>query len=79
MAGSIRSFRDNRARFSIEELKKLQEKWVAFSSDGDRIVASASTIAELEAKLSDLGENPENVGLEWIELTDVSLGGAELM
>lgn len=76
---SVKTYRENRARFPVEELKKYQGEWVAFGADGNRIVASAPSIAELETAIIAAGENPENVGLERVDLEDVWLGGAEML
>jgi hypothetical protein len=45
--------------------------------DGRRIVAGAVTLGELDARLVALGEDPENVALEFLEFGDSYLGGAE--
>lgn len=72
------AFRENRARFSLAELKNYQGQWVAFSFDGQRIIAASQDLGTLDKLILDAGENPEQVALERIELDDVSLGGAEL-
>ncbi len=76
---NTQTFRGNRARFSIEELLQYDGKWVAFSADGSRIVASAETLTELDERIVAAGENPEQVGLERIEFDDCSLGGADVL
>ena len=74
----IREFQKNRAAFPHAELLKYEGKWVAFRSDGRRIVASHEDFDELNAILVAAGEDPEQVGFERIEFNDVDLGGAEL-
>ncbi len=71
-------YRENRARFSLSELAKHQGQWVAFSSDGRRIIASSEDLATLDRLVVAANENPEEVALERIELDDFSLGGAEV-
>ena len=72
---NVKEFQENRARFSREELMKHDGKWVAFSADGRRIVASHEDLAELDAMLVGAGEDPEQVALERIEFDDCSLIG----
>ena len=63
---------------SAEELRQYEGKWVAFSADGTRIIAAATTLADLDQLVVAAGEDPEMVGLERIELEDSSTGGADL-
>jgi hypothetical protein len=78
---STRAYRENRARFPTEELQRLEGKWVAFSADGCRVVASAVTIVELASALRNVGQDLADVVMERIEAEsdEISLGGAELM
>jgi hypothetical protein len=75
-----RQFRKNRSTFPAPELAKYRGQWVAFSGDGRRIVAGAENLERLEEQLALLGEDPQQVGLEYIPgpEDDVYLGGAEL-
>ncbi len=66
-----RQLRDNRSAFCAAELVKYRGQWIALSSDGRRIIASAPDFVELDSLLLALGENPEQVALEYIE-TDAS-------
>ena len=76
----LQAYRHNRAQFPEEELRHYDGRWVAFSADGKRIVASAVNLEELETQLLAAGENPEDVGVERIVLDDESLlGGAEFL
>jgi Family of unknown function (DUF5678) len=70
-------YQDNRVSFPIEELRNHDGRWVAFSADGKRIVASAETLDEVERQLVAAGEDPEEVGFERIVLDD-DWQGAEL-
>lgn len=70
-------FRQNRAAFGPAELNTHQGRWVAFSSDGRRIIASSKDLELLDKMITDAGEDPEQVALERIEPDDVSLGAAE--
>lgn len=79
-AEMAQTFRENRAKYPIDELRTHCGKWVAFSADGGRIVASDESMAELSNQIRAAGEDPGNVVFERIELDadNVYLGGAEL-
>ena len=66
-----RQLRENRAAFPAADLAKYRGQWVAFSVDGRRIVAGAPDLVELDNLLVAMGENPEQVALEYID-TDAS-------
>jgi hypothetical protein len=68
----------NRVKFTMEQLAPYDQKWVAFSIDGKRIVAADPDLLELDKKVVAAGENPENVGLEFIDSRAIKLGGIEL-
>jgi hypothetical protein len=55
--------------------------WIAFSSDGSRIVASAETVDALEDQLAACGQNAQQVVLEWLAGPDddIMLGAGESM
>jgi len=72
-----RQLRENRSLFSTTELMRYRGQWVAFSLDGRRIVASAPALGELDARLVELKEDPEQVALEFIDFEDTYLGGPE--
>jgi hypothetical protein len=78
---STNAYRQNRARYPLDELRKLDGQWVAFSADGERIVASATTIEELSKQVRAVHEDLRNVVLEHIELesADIHLGAGELL
>jgi predicted RNase H-like HicB family nuclease len=48
-------YNENRNKFPPEELAKYEGKYVAFSPDGTRIVASGATEEELDAALTAAG------------------------
>jgi hypothetical protein len=72
-------FRKNRASIPVAELAKHRGQWIAFSSDGCTILAGAPSIAELEEQLISLGQNPQQVALEYVPgpEEDINIGGAE--
>jgi hypothetical protein len=78
---STAKYRLNRARFPIDELRKVDGKWVAFSNDGQRIVATGSDIVELAAQVRVANLDLEDVVLERIEIEsgDTNVGGAEFL
>ena len=77
---STNVYRENRAKFPLQELRKRDGQWVAFSADGQRIVAGAATIAELSDRVRAVQESLSDLVLERIEMesTDIYLGAAEL-
>ena len=54
-------YETNRAKFPLEELARYTGKFVAFSPDGTRILASGSTRAEVERKLEAAGIHASQV------------------
>jgi hypothetical protein len=76
---STHLYRENRARFPQEELRKLDGQWVAFSSDCQHVIASAATIAELAALVRPAQIDLQDVVLEHVEMetTETNLGAAE--
>jgi hypothetical protein len=80
-AAMMRAYRENRSRFSVNDLAPYDGQWVAFRADGQRIVASADAIKDLAERVRAAGENLQDVVLERIEFQrdDVELGGAELL
>lgn len=73
-------YRRNRACFPLEELAKHQGKWVAFSSDGCRIVAVAEDLQGLEQQLAAGGLAAQSVVLEGVPGLEgeMPLGAVEL-
>ena len=77
---SFKEYPQNRARFPVEELRKYNGRWVAFSADGQRIVASGDDLTALAEHLRTAGEDLRNVVLERVEMEEreIFLGGSEL-
>jgi len=77
----MKTYRQNRARFSMNDLKPYDGQWVAFSADGRRIVAHGDSIGQLSERVGAACEDLQEVVLERIEIEtgDVQLGGAELL
>jgi hypothetical protein len=72
-----RQLRKNRSAFPESELMKYRGQWVAFSGDGRRIVAAAPNLIELDALLRQMGEDPEQVALEFLDIDDGYVTGPE--
>ncbi len=45
----MQQFNKNRSQFPVEELEKYAGKYVAWSPDGTRIIASADSLSDLAA------------------------------
>ncbi|MCI0637955.1 MAG: hypothetical protein L0Y72_23730 [Gemmataceae bacterium] len=63
---------------ALEEPGKHRGRWVAWSPDGRRLVASCTTLAALDAEVRAAGENPEEVLLDKIPDGDFIASGSEL-
>jgi len=61
-----RKFLANRAAFPAEKLAKYAGQWVAWSPDGTRVAASASSPELLDAILQANGEDPAACVVEGI-------------
>lgn len=69
----------NRAQFPPEELAKHAGKYVAWSPDGTRIVASDEDPIRLDAAIPAAGYDPADVLISFVDHPDeVILGGASL-
>jgi hypothetical protein len=75
-----REYHVNRAQFPQKELAKYQGQWVAFSSDGSRIVAAADSLEGLEERLKAAGEDAACLVLEGLPGPEdaMPLGAEEL-
>jgi hypothetical protein len=62
----IRLFQQNRKGFPREQLLPFVGKWVAFSTDGTRIIARDTDLASLEISLRAQGMDPQPVLFEHI-------------
>ncbi len=72
-----RQLRDNRSAFPAAELAKYHGQWVAFSGDGRRVIAGAPDLVELDALLVAMGEDAEQVALEFIDADESFVTGPE--
>lgn len=72
----VRLYQANRSRFPAEQLLPFAGQWVAFSADGKRIVACDKELADLEAKLMVLGQDPQEAWFE--QIADGTATGAEI-
>lgn len=60
----------NRRTIPFDKLTCYAGRWVAFSADGTRVVASGNTINELDANLQAAGIDAGEVGWERIPALD---------
>lgn len=76
-----KTYRQNRAKFSKEALDQYDGAWVAFSADGQRIVASGASIQELADQIRAANEDVQDVVMERIEkeTEEIHLGAAEML
>jgi Family of unknown function (DUF5678) len=58
----------NRENYPLEALDQYDGQYVAWNWDGDKILASASTEAEVWEKVKSMGQDPERVVIEFIEI-----------
>ena len=65
-------YHENRNKFPPEELAKYCGKYVAFSPDGTRIVASGETEEEMEANVIAAGIHPSQVVGSYVDPPDVT-------
>jgi hypothetical protein len=78
-ANPVVRFRENRAKFTLDELRPYLGQWVAFSKDGTRIEAAAADFLDLERVLVERGIDPQQVMFEQLFPEDTIFGGAELL
>ncbi len=76
---SVSSYREQRQKIPPAEMAQHTGKWVAFSCDGARVVASSEDLETLEKKILAAGEDPENVVFEFAGAEEMMLGGAEFL
>lgn len=70
----------NRQEIPTDELAKHLGKWVAFSAEGDRVVASSADLESLRQDLLGAGEDPNDVVLTHLpaDMEGMPLGGLEI-
>jgi len=61
----------------MEDLRKLAGLWVAQSADGSHIIAHAKDLVELDRRVIEAGENPEEVFLLRVADSNMVFSGAE--
>lgn len=66
----LSSYDENRANFPLEELAKYAGKYIAFSPDGTRILASGDTEEEMERNLAVMGIDPSQVVGSYVNSVD---------
>jgi hypothetical protein len=77
-ADRVRIYRANRPHIPAEALEPHSGKWAAISADGRRVVTSANEYAELERRLVEIGQDSQEVVVEFLGPEEICLGGAEL-
>jgi hypothetical protein len=65
-------YEENRSKFPLDELAKYAGKYIAFSPDGTRIVASGETEEEMEANVIAAGIHPSQVVGSYVDSPDVT-------
>lgn len=77
---NLAAHHSRRQEIPADELAKHRGKWVAFSSQGDRVIASGEDLESLHAELLSTGEDPDQVVLTHLPDNDdgMPLGGLEL-
>jgi hypothetical protein len=63
----IREYHENRCNFPLADLIPYAGKYVAWSPDGKRILASGDDMEEVERKLQAAGIHPSQVVGDYIE------------
>jgi hypothetical protein len=66
-------FQENRCRFPPEQLLPYEGKWVAWSLDGTRILASGEDVLDVENKLDASGIDASRVVFGFVPPSDESL------
>ena len=75
MSQDMGLFLRNRARFSLQELAKYRGRFVAWSPDGTRIVASCDHEEDLDRLVRAAGEKPQDCIVGAVPEADAVLGG----
>ena len=71
----MREYLRNRLKFPLHQLAQHTGEWVAWSPDGLRIVASSTSLADLDNLIREAGEDPEQCPVEGIPDTDSVIEG----
>ncbi len=76
----MQKFIKNRHQFPPQELEKYAGKYVAWSSDGTKIIASEENLLRLDAAVIAAGYDPREVVFSNVpRLDEVVLGGGGLI
>lgn len=67
---------ENMNNLPLEELEKYENKWVAWTQDGARIIAGADDVSELEPAVRAAGLRMSDVVFEYIPPLDMAFLGA---
>lgn len=78
MTLDMRLFLQNRERFSLAELTRYRGRFVAWSPDGTRIVASSVHEEEIDGLIRASGENPDDCVIGAVPEADAVIGGTEV-
>jgi len=62
----VKTFLKNSNQFPVEELAKYEGKWIAWSPDGTRIVASTTDHEAILDLIQEAGENPSLCLVDYI-------------
>lgn len=66
----INEFRRNQSRVPLTELEKYNEKYVAWSADGSRILAADADPLRLDALLCAAGHDPSTILVSRISIPE---------
>ncbi len=75
---TTREYQTNRAALPRAALEPYAGRWVAFSPDGQRIVASGETLERLEDQIAAAGHDPQAVVRERLPGPDEDTGPDEV-
>ena len=70
-----RKFLEHRSAFPAEALARYAGRWIAWTPDGERIVADSETPEDLDDRVRAAGEDPEWCVVEGIPATDAIVVG----
>ena len=77
---NMQEYLKNRQQFPAEELEKYAGKWVAWSPDGTRIIASDDSFLQVSQAIDASGYDPREIVMESLpQSEEVVLGGGILL
>lgn len=74
----MREYLENRRQFPPSELERYSGKYVAWSRDGTRIVATSADLEALDRDVRAAGEDPAQCVIEGIPAYDSVIGASPL-